>query len=210
MNKTRRTIVYIDGFNFYHAIDDLRKEHLKWVNLWSLSESLLKPDQSLVAVKYFSAYARWKPAHYRRHRQYTAALEAKGVTVTMSEFKERRTGCNKCGATWTKHEEKESDVFLATDIVADLYNDRFDVAIVITADSDIRPAIQHVIDTKGKFVLVVSPPNRFANARSLNPAMSITKGRIAKHLLEPSVTNSSGDVIATRPTRYNPPPRTSS
>ena len=54
---SNRTIVYIDGFNLYHALDDLREPALKWVNLWSLSEKLLRPDDSLVAVKYFTAYA---------------------------------------------------------------------------------------------------------------------------------------------------------
>jgi len=33
-----RTIVYIDGFNLYHALDDLRENHLKWVDLWALSQ----------------------------------------------------------------------------------------------------------------------------------------------------------------------------
>ena len=45
-----RIIAYIDGFNLYHAIDDigkpdrrrpnaatLRKPHLKWLNLWSVN-----------------------------------------------------------------------------------------------------------------------------------------------------------------------------
>ena len=36
----KRVACYVDGFNLYHAIDDLRKPHLKWVNLWALAESL--------------------------------------------------------------------------------------------------------------------------------------------------------------------------
>jgi len=46
-----RTIVYIDGFNFYHAVDDLGEPHLKWVDLWALSEKLLRADQQLVGVR---------------------------------------------------------------------------------------------------------------------------------------------------------------
>src|SRR5829696_9188995 len=34
---------YIDGFNLYHSIDELRKPHLKWVNLWALAESFVRP-----------------------------------------------------------------------------------------------------------------------------------------------------------------------
>lgn len=32
-----RVICYIDGFNLYHAIRDLKQPYLKWVNLWTLA-----------------------------------------------------------------------------------------------------------------------------------------------------------------------------
>ena len=57
--STKRVFVYVDGFNLYHAIDDLNQDHLKWVNLWALSEKLIAQDgrEQLVVVKYFSAFA---------------------------------------------------------------------------------------------------------------------------------------------------------
>jgi hypothetical protein len=36
----RDVIAYIDGFNLYHAIDDLEKPHLKWLDLNALSKRL--------------------------------------------------------------------------------------------------------------------------------------------------------------------------
>ena len=69
----RRVIVYIDGFNLYHAIDDLGKPHLKWLDLRALAESLLRADEQVKLVRYFSAYATWMPARYARHREYVAA-----------------------------------------------------------------------------------------------------------------------------------------
>ena len=38
---TKRVAVYVDGFNLYHALDDLAENHLKWLDLWSLSETLI-------------------------------------------------------------------------------------------------------------------------------------------------------------------------
>jgi len=38
----RNVIAYIDGFNLYHAIDELAQPHLKWLNLWALSSHLLR------------------------------------------------------------------------------------------------------------------------------------------------------------------------
>lgn len=202
--STKRVIAYIDGFNLYHAIADLNKPHLKWGNLWSLSDSFLRAAQRLVAVNYYSAYATWRPAAEARHRQYTAALESVGVTLHISEFKGRDRECRKCGAQWVSHEEKETDVRMSIDIVADALTDKFDLAIVITADSDMKPAVSKVRNTPGKNLLLVAPPKRFAQARSLQPNIAITPGRIAKHLL-PQEIISNGQVVFTRPPQYDPP-----
>ena len=88
-----RLACYIDGFNLYHAIDELRTpthqclNHLKWLNLWALSESIARQNETIVAVNYFSAYATWLPDQYARHRVYIAALSHCGVSVFMARFK---------------------------------------------------------------------------------------------------------------------------
>ena len=56
-----RVACYIDGFNFYHSLDDLQKPHLKWVDLLALSKSLCRPGETLEKVAYFSAFATWRP-----------------------------------------------------------------------------------------------------------------------------------------------------
>jgi len=84
--NTKRVAIYVDGFNLYHALDDLGEDHLKWLNLWALGETLL-PDggsEALTSVKYFSAYATWRERSYRLHQRYVAALKACGVTVVMA------------------------------------------------------------------------------------------------------------------------------
>ncbi len=53
-----KVISYIDGFNLYHASDELNREHLKWVDLWALSQSVVRPNETLITVHYFSAYAK--------------------------------------------------------------------------------------------------------------------------------------------------------
>ena len=98
MNK-RKTIAYVDGFNLFHAIDELGRPELKWVNLWSLSESLLREGEELVEVNYFSAYATWMPAKYKKHRDYTAALQFEGVNLVLGQFKDKFVKCKKCGRT---------------------------------------------------------------------------------------------------------------
>jgi len=114
-----RVACYIDGFNLYHAIDQLRKPHLKWVDLWSLAFSLCRPGEELVKVAYFSAYATWLPASYARHRQYVAALRAKNVECHIARFNEKMSSCKSCGATWKTHEEKETDVHFSMTFLED-------------------------------------------------------------------------------------------
>ena len=50
-----RAAFYIDGFNLYHAIDDLGLPHLKWVNLFALARQLVRRDESVVRVVWCTA-----------------------------------------------------------------------------------------------------------------------------------------------------------
>ena len=88
----RRVSVYIDGYNLYYAIkkladDNPKENHLKWVDLWALSETLVSPDETVTAVKYFSAYAKWRGDSYGRHQKYVTVLKEKGVEFIDGNFK---------------------------------------------------------------------------------------------------------------------------
>lgn len=49
-------IVYVDGFNFYYGLkSDARWKRYYWLDIVGLFERFMRPDQELVAVKYFSA-----------------------------------------------------------------------------------------------------------------------------------------------------------
>lgn len=200
----RRVMTYIDGFNIYHAIDDLKKPHLKWVDLVALGESLLRDGEEMTAVKYFSAYATWMPARYARHRDYVAALKAAGATPFMAQFKEKRRRCFECGTSWIGHEEKETDVQIAVHMVADALADDVDRIIVISADTDLAPAIRMIANRRPACeVFVATPPGRFRHCRALGPQLELTPGRIAKHLLPARITLPTGRTIL-RPEKYDP------
>ena len=92
----RRVIVYVDGFNLYHALDELGDDSLKWLCLRRLAESLIGEHEQLKQVKYFSAYATWMPDAYARHRAYIAALQAEGVKFITGKFKKKYLRCRVC------------------------------------------------------------------------------------------------------------------
>lgn len=199
-----RTIVYIDGFNLYHALDDMGEDHLKWLDLWALSEKLLRGDQQLVAVKYFTAYATWRPSSYRRHQRYVAALEARGVTPVIGRFKLKTVRCHaKCRQTYTTHEEKETDVNIGVHLVADALRDRYDRALVISADTDLNSAVALArIEAPMKRIDLVAPPGRMG--RNSVALFEVTKGRVRSSLLPQQIAKSDGKTVQ-RPSEYDPP-----
>lgn len=184
----RKVICFVDGFNFYHAIARLRCPRLKAVNIWSLATALLRDGERLEGVEYFSAYATWLPSAYRRHQMYVRALRRVGVSVNLAHFKEKNIRCNKCRNTWKSREEKESDVRLALAVVEGAIDDRYDRAIIVSADSDLVPAVKSVKARDArKEVLIATPPHRLGTARDLieaadGSAVEVSQNRIAQHL----------------------------
>ncbi len=206
----QRLALYVDGFNFYHAIHDLRRPHLKWVNLYRLAELLARPGETVVAVKYFSAFATWLRDEYARHRQYVRALEAYGVEVTMAHFKEKKMRCFNCNATWVSREEKETDVHLALRFLADAEDNLFDRGMLLTADSDLVPVVRMVKARHPlKHITVAAPPRRHRHGRHLAQVASsyfqVGTSKLEKALLPEVITNARGQAIATRPESYDPP-----
>lgn len=69
-----RAALYIDGFNLYHAIDDLKEPFLKWVNYWKIGETIIpSKSQRLVAVTYCTAFYPGDSGKKWRHEQVIGA-----------------------------------------------------------------------------------------------------------------------------------------
>lgn len=198
----RRVSVYIDGFNLYHALDDLGESHLKWLDLWALSETLIRTNEAVTTVKYFSAYATWMPASYRRHQRYVAALQGQGVQFIEGRFKEKLMQCKSCGVRYKAHEEKETDVNIGVHLMADGLQDRFDRALVISADTDLNEAVTLTkAEAAGKQIDIVAPPKR--KGRNSVALFEVTVGRVRRSLLPSQLVLADKTII--RPIEYDPP-----
>jgi len=147
----KRVALFVDGFNLYHSVKDFGDPKLKWLSLWDLGERiLLSQSEFLVSVDFFSAYAHHlktrRPGIVGRHRRYVRALESTGVRVHMAQFKRKPFRCFLCQGSADRYEEKQTDVNLSLAIVAGAFRQAFDVAYVLTADTDISPALRLVRD----------------------------------------------------------------
>ena len=207
MTPLRRTITYIDGFNLYHALHNLNRPHLKWLDLWALSESLLQPQDTLVGVNYYTAYANWLPLKsIVAHRAYIKALQAVGVTPVFGQFKDKYIKCQKCHQAFKTKEEKETDINIALGLVVDGMQDRYDKAILVSADTDLAAAVNKARElSPDKRIFVAVPPNRYKLSRDLGKRLHITPGRVAKNLLASSYSDSEGNLIVSRPPQYTRP-----
>lgn len=138
-----RVVCFIDGFKLYHAIARLKRPHLKWVNLRDLARLYVRPtSQRLEAVYYFSAYADWLPDAKRRHEAFVRAQEAHGVAPVMGKFKSKERWCSRCRRASQGHEEKETDVNIALNLLDGAYRDAYDHALLVSRDSDLMPALR--------------------------------------------------------------------
>lgn len=162
-----RTIVYVDAFNLYYG--SLRGTSCKWLNLVELSRILL-PRNQIDCVKYFTARVGARssdPDQPTRQQLYLRALETLRPKVEIyyghylsHEVKMPLANPPKIGrrfAVVIKTEEKGSDVNLATHLISDAYEDRFDVAALITNDSDLLGPVQLVTQRLRKRVGILNP-----------------------------------------------------
>jgi uncharacterized LabA/DUF88 family protein len=160
-----RTIVYIDGYNLFYGLKSKGWKHCYWLNIKALAESLVRPDQTLVAINYYTAMIRptpQDPLKYKRHAIYIEAIRESGeVEVILGHYLEKKRRCRSCGAVWQDFEEKMTDVNIASDLLADAYRDKYDTALLISADSDLyRPISTVRREFPKKRILVVFPPGR--------------------------------------------------
>jgi uncharacterized LabA/DUF88 family protein len=210
-----RVHCYIDGFNLYHAIDDMSRasrgeqNHLKWLNLSKLMAVFTDPKvHQIEQIKYFSAYATWKPKQHERHQIYVKALQSAGVNAIMGQFKEKDIYCPECGLTHKGHEEKESDVNIAVHLISDAYEDRFDHAFVVSRDSDLVGPIKYIrAHFPKKRVKVIAPPLR-RHSKELwalaNSQASISKLHLERCQFDETVLDAKGAKVCTRPPAYAP------
>ena len=161
--EKQRVIVYIDGFNFYYGLKfTARWRKYYWLDVVKLFESFMRPNQELIAVKYFSA----KPDDIEQSRRQNAFFQANKENpkfrLILGKYLKKEITCFKCKNVIHTYEEKETDVRIATQIVADAYQKNCDVAIVVSADSDMVPAIELATQARQK-VFVYFPPNQYSS-----------------------------------------------
>ncbi len=212
-----RVCCYIDGFNVYHAIDDMSKvqrgalNYLKWLDLRALMGQFSDPNvHEIAGVNYFTAYPTWRKDGLVRHMEYVKALATVDVKTVLGQFKEKDAYCKNCKSSYKAREEKESDVNIATHLISDGYEDKFDTAFLVTNDSDLLGPIRLF---RAKFpkkkLKIIAPPHR-RHSKELwaiaTHRAAIQQQHLEKCLLPAAASKPDGTAIYARPKEYEPPP----
>lgn len=197
-----RVKVYVDGFNLYHGLREKHGHRYHWLDLQALASSLLRPHQDLVGISYFTARVRQQPLSEVRQATYLDALAAHcgQVAIIEGRFQEKRRKCRSCRAEVTSYEEKETDVSIAAALIEDAVNDVFDTAVLISADSDLCPAVRSVGRLRPqKKIIAAFPPRRRSDdiRKQVHAAFTIGDAKIRKSLLPDVVP--AGGVLLRRP-----------
>lgn len=178
-----RTRVYVDGFNLYYGC--LKGTAHKWLDISRLCDGLL-PRNQIDLVRYFTAQISARPSdpdQPNRQGAYLRALATDArVQVHLGHFLTHEVTMPDATA-WRqgrirplhvmKTEEKGSDVNLASHLLMDAFDNAFDVAVIVSNDSDLVEPISMVRNRFKKGVGLLNPQKNIS--RALQPLAHFIK-----------------------------------
>ncbi len=203
--------VYVDGFNLYYGA--LKDTPLRWLNPLALASQVF-PAFACVACKYFSAQVSTKAGtagQALRQSIYWRALRTiPSLEIIEGHFKVRQTWARSAHpppdmVEIVRAEEKGSDVNLASHLLVDAMAGSYDVALVISGDSDLVTPIGMMTRKFVRPVGVINPQRlsgpdrrRLRGSSQLKQVASYYRGGLTWSQLERAqfaavLTDSCGD-----------------
>jgi hypothetical protein len=199
-----RTQVYVDGFNLYYGA--VRGTPYKWLNVSRLC-SLLLPQHNILRIRYFTARIKSRPHDPDAPTRQQIYLRALGtipnLTIHFGQFLTHPVWMPDATSLTTppkmlrvlKTEEKGSDVNLATYLLLDGFQRAYEVAVLITNDSDLLEPIKVVRNVLGLGVGILCP-NAKASRVLLPPTVNFLKrirtGVLSNSQFAPQLSDRAG------------------
>jgi uncharacterized LabA/DUF88 family protein len=199
-----RTFVYVDGFNLYYRA--VRGTPYKWLNIHALCRSLL-PRDDIRGIKYFTAHVVPRPHdpdQLVRQQTFLRALRTlPNMEIILGQFlthvvemrAEGWTPANRVMARVIKTEEKGSDVNLASHLLVDGFKGRYELAVVVSNDTDLVEPIRLVRQELGLPVGILNPHKH--PSHPLKQCATFTKRIRASHLRRSQFPNTLADASGT-------------
>lgn len=164
-----KTSVYIDGFNLYYGA--LKNTPYKWLDPLALCRVII-PSNNIISIKYFTAKVTARPDDPDQPTRQNTYLRALRTVPNLTIF----YGHYLSHVVWMplaypqpglspfveviKTEEKGSDVNLATQLLVDACAGRFECAVIISGDSDLKAPVKMVREIYHKTAGVLNPQKK--------------------------------------------------
>ena len=147
----KRTTIFIDGSNLYHSLEENCKRYD--VDFAAFANKLCN-GKPLFRIYYYNVLRTTdrNPQAYQDQQKFLTALYN-------TPYLEVRLGASKMRGDVAV--EKGVDIMLATDLLRFAWDDRYDVAILVSGDGDFAYALQAAKDL-GKHVEVAAFPSNLA------------------------------------------------
>jgi uncharacterized LabA/DUF88 family protein len=194
-----RIIAYIDGFNLYFGLKSKGWRRYYWLDLQKTVQNLLKSNQLLEYTKYFTARITGPHDKQKRQTTYIEALETlSNFQIFYGKYQHIPRTCRQCDFHEEVPIEKMTDVNIAVELLSDAFQDLYDAAYLISADSDLVPVIATLRSLFPKKRIVVAfPPGRYSRDLANKARFSMTIGRrtIAKSLFPSEIRKANGYIL---------------
>ncbi len=179
----RRVFAYFDGSNFYHNCKN--NYGITNINFLNMCNNLLDmAKEKLVRIKYFNSPVNKQenPNGYSAQQRFFERIRATPLTtVFLGNLVPRPLNrihikcvscghqivdtltCPKCDREIKNHQcrklsEKGVDVNLAIQMLLDAIDDKYDIALLFSADADFSPAIEYIVNKLKKSVVYCNFP----------------------------------------------------
>ena len=201
-------IAYIDGYNLYNGMKAKGWDCYYWLDLRRLCLNLLQllrqqkfinGDYTLRDVKYFTSKVKGNPKRHKKQKVYLEALETHCKIVPYyGDTRFYPELCGNCGCEKQIPEEKITDVYLSTEMVADAFNNKYDIALLVSGDIDQLPTVEVIKrNHSAKKIVSVFPPMRTNDnlAAISDGVLHITDNELKDSLLPDEIVKSNGIVL---------------
>jgi uncharacterized LabA/DUF88 family protein len=158
-----KTNIYVDGFNLYYGC--VKDTPYHWLNLAEMCRLLL-PKDKIQRIKYFTALVTSRPNDPDKPLRQQAFLRAlqtiPNLEIILGSFLSHevmmpRSPLGTGYVKVVKTEEKGSDVNIATHLLLDGFRNNYELAVVISNDSDLLMPIRVVTEQFSKPVGLLNP-----------------------------------------------------
>ncbi len=202
-----RVTFYVDGFNFYYGIRakkriDRNWQSVYWIDLVKLFNQFLSPNQTLEKVIYFTA----SPLNQDKSNRQGAFLNANKLLnensfeVVRGKYLKKTVVCPNCKYAISRPEEKKTDVNVAIRMIGDCLEDKTDIIVLVSGDSDMLPPLEFIQQKyPQKKIRVYFPPTIFSvdlknNIRNHNGKVVFLENNFNKfaNSIMPSIVSKNG------------------